>query len=70
MADPMRDQFANAQQIRKVAVVSKGGFVVAQSRRAAEVGACGFREPGPSGYAKISPTAQGTAGRFGQKLIG
>ncbi|MDB5604607.1 MAG: gamma-glutamyltransferase 1 [Bradyrhizobium sp.] len=35
----MRDQFSNAQQIRKPAVVSKGGIVAAQSRRAAEVGA-------------------------------
>lgn len=35
----MRDQFSNAQQIRKPAVTSKGGIVAAQSRRAAEVGA-------------------------------
>src|ERR1700756_1256693 len=35
----MRDQFSNAQQIRKPAVVSKGGIVAAQSRKAAEVGA-------------------------------
>src|ERR1700739_1620528 len=35
----MRDQFRNAQQIRKPAVVSKGGIVAAQSRKAAEVGA-------------------------------
>src|SRR6201986_1742755 len=35
----MRDQFSNAQQIRKPAVVSKGGVVAAQSRRAAEIGA-------------------------------
>src|SRR5206468_412710 len=36
---PMRDQFSNAQQIRKPAVVSKGGIVAAQSRKAAEIGA-------------------------------
>ena len=35
----MRDQFSNTQQIRKPAVVSKGGIVAAQSRKAAEVGA-------------------------------
>jgi gamma-glutamyltranspeptidase/glutathione hydrolase len=35
----MRDQFNNAQQIRKPAVASKGGIVAAQSRKAAEVGA-------------------------------
>jgi gamma-glutamyltranspeptidase / glutathione hydrolase len=35
----MRDQFSNAQQIRKPAVVSKGAIVAAQSRKAAEVGA-------------------------------
>ena len=35
----MSDQFSNAQQIRKPAVVSKGGIVAAQSRKAAEVGA-------------------------------
>ena len=35
----MRDQFSNAQQVRKPAVVSKGGIVAAQSRKAAEVGA-------------------------------
>ncbi|KPF99698.1 gamma-glutamyltransferase [Rhodopseudomonas sp. AAP120] len=35
----MADQFSNLQQIRKPAVVSKGGIVAAQSRRAAEVGA-------------------------------
>ena len=35
----MRDQFSNAQQLRKPAVVSKGGIVAAQSRKAAEVGA-------------------------------
>src|ERR1700726_2494205 len=35
----MHDLFSNAQQIRKPAVVSKGGIVAAQSRKAAEVGA-------------------------------
>jgi gamma-glutamyltranspeptidase/glutathione hydrolase len=35
----MSDQFSNAQQVRKPAVVSKGGIVAAQSRKAAEVGA-------------------------------
>jgi gamma-glutamyltranspeptidase / glutathione hydrolase len=35
----MSDQFSNAQQIRKPAVVSKGGIVAAQSRKAAEIGA-------------------------------
>src|SRR3954453_13921063 len=33
------DHFSNAQQIRKPAVVSKGGIVAAQSRKAAEIGA-------------------------------
>src|SRR6202012_2332598 len=35
----MSDQFSNAQQIRKPAVVSPDGIVAAQSRKAAEVGA-------------------------------
>jgi gamma-glutamyltranspeptidase/glutathione hydrolase len=35
----VHDQFSNAQQIRKPAVVSQGGIVAAQSRKAAEVGA-------------------------------
>jgi gamma-glutamyltranspeptidase / glutathione hydrolase len=35
----MSDQFSNTQQIRKPAVVSEGGIVAAQSRKAAEVGA-------------------------------
>jgi gamma-glutamyltranspeptidase/glutathione hydrolase len=35
----VHDQFSNTQQIRKPAVVSKGGIVAAQSRKAAEVGA-------------------------------
>lgn len=35
----MSDQFSNAQHIRKPAVISKGGIVAAQSRKAAEVGA-------------------------------
>ncbi len=35
----MPSQFSNRQQIRKPAVVSKGGIVAAQSRKAAEIGA-------------------------------
>ena len=35
----MSDQFSNAQQVRKPAVVSKGGIIAAQSRKAAEIGA-------------------------------
>ena len=35
----MRDQFSNAQQIRKPAISSKGGLVAAQSHKAAEVDA-------------------------------
>jgi gamma-glutamyltranspeptidase / glutathione hydrolase len=35
----MADQFSDTQQIRKPAVVSKGGIVASQSRKAAEVGA-------------------------------
>jgi gamma-glutamyltranspeptidase/glutathione hydrolase len=35
----MADQFSNRQDIRKPAVVSKGGIVAAQSREAAEIGA-------------------------------
>ena len=35
----MAAQFSNTQQIRKPAVVSKGGIVASQSRKAAEVGA-------------------------------
>src|SRR5664279_4465341 len=34
----MHDQFSNTQQIRKPAVVSTGGIVAAQSRKAAEAG--------------------------------
>ena len=34
----MSDQFSNLQQIRKPSVVSKGGIVAAQSRKAAEIG--------------------------------
>src|SRR6516165_3397737 len=33
------NQFSHRQQIRKPAVVSKGGIVAAQSRKAAEIGA-------------------------------
>jgi gamma-glutamyltranspeptidase/glutathione hydrolase len=42
----MRDQFSNAQQFRKSAVVSKGGIVAAQSRKAAEAGAQVLTEGG------------------------
>src|ERR1700693_3936483 len=35
----MSDQLSSPQQTRKPAVVSKGGIVAAQSRKAAEVGA-------------------------------
>ena len=35
----MLDLFSNAQQIRKPAVVSEGGIVAAQSRKAAQIGA-------------------------------
>jgi gamma-glutamyltranspeptidase/glutathione hydrolase len=35
----MTDQFSNLQQIRKPAIVAKGGIVAAQSRQAAEIGA-------------------------------
>ena len=35
----MHDLFSHAQQIRKPAVVSEGGIIAAQSRKAAEVGA-------------------------------
>src|ERR1700759_5753468 len=35
----MRDQFSNAQQIRQPAVVSIGGIVATQSRKAAAIGA-------------------------------
>jgi gamma-glutamyltranspeptidase/glutathione hydrolase len=35
----MTDQFSNAWNVRKPAVISKGGIVAAQSRQAAEVGA-------------------------------
>ena len=34
----MSDQFSNTQRTRKPAVISDGGIVAAQSRRAAEVG--------------------------------
>src|SRR5690349_24593215 len=42
----MRDQFSNAQHIRKAAVTSKGGIVAAQSRKAAEVGAAVLTDGG------------------------
>jgi gamma-glutamyltranspeptidase/glutathione hydrolase len=34
----MSDRFSNGQQFRKPAIVSKGGIVAAQARRAAEIG--------------------------------
>ena len=42
----MSDSFSNAQQIRKPAVVSKGGIVAAQSRKAAEIGAAVLADGG------------------------
>jgi gamma-glutamyltranspeptidase/glutathione hydrolase len=39
MASMTSNQFSHRQQIRKPAVVSKGGIVAAQSRKAAEIGA-------------------------------
>src|SRR6202790_4479904 len=52
----MRDQFSNAQQIRKPAVVSKGGVVAAQSRKAAEVGAAVLAAGGDCVDAVIATT--------------
>src|SRR5246500_5936747 len=34
----MSDRFSNGQQFRKTAIVSKGGIVAAQARKAAEIG--------------------------------
>jgi gamma-glutamyltranspeptidase/glutathione hydrolase len=53
---PMSDQFSNAQQIRKPAVVSKGGIVAAQSRKAAEVGAAVLADGGDCVDAVIATT--------------
>ncbi len=52
----MRDQFSNAQEIRKPAVVSKGGVVAAQSRKAAEIGAEVLAEGGDCMDAVIATT--------------
>src|SRR6202163_4105844 len=52
----MRDQFSNTQQIRKPAVVSKGGIVAAQSRKAAEVGAAVLAAGGDCVDAVIATT--------------
>jgi hypothetical protein len=38
MTTNMSDRFSNSQQFRKAAIVSKGGIVAAQARRAAEIG--------------------------------
>lgn len=38
MTTNMSDRFSNSQQFRKPAIVSKGGVVAAQARRAAEIG--------------------------------
>jgi gamma-glutamyltranspeptidase / glutathione hydrolase len=54
--DPMSDQFSNAQQIRKPAVVSKDGIVAAQSRKAAEVGAAVLADGGDCVDAVIATT--------------
>src|SRR4030081_3796942 len=52
----MRDQFSNTQQTRKPAVVSKGGIVAAQSRKAAEVGAAVLAAGGDCVDAVIATT--------------
>jgi len=52
----MSDQFSNAQQIRKPAVVSKGGIVAAQSRKAAEIGAGVLADGGDCVDAVIATT--------------
>jgi len=52
----MSDQFSNSQQIRKPAVVSKGGIVAAQSRKAAEVGAAVLAAGGDCVDAVIATT--------------
>jgi gamma-glutamyltranspeptidase / glutathione hydrolase len=52
----MPDQFANAQQIRKPAVISNSGIVAAQSRRAAEVGAAVLAAGGDCVDAVIATT--------------
>src|SRR6476620_2694410 len=52
----MLDQFSNTQQIRKPAVVSKGGIVAAQSRKAAEIGAAVLAAGGDCVDAVIATT--------------
>src|SRR3982074_3909245 len=52
----MRDPFSNSQQIRKPAVVPKGGLVAAQSRKAAEVGAAVLAAGGDCVDAVIATT--------------
>jgi gamma-glutamyltranspeptidase / glutathione hydrolase len=52
----MRDQFSNAQHIRKPAAVSKGGIVASQSRKAAEVGASVLADGGDCIDAVIATT--------------
>ena len=52
----MSDQFSDAQQIRKPAVVSKGGIVAAQSRKAAEIGAAVLADGGDCVDAVIATT--------------
>jgi gamma-glutamyltranspeptidase/glutathione hydrolase len=52
----MRDQFSNSQQIRKPAVISDGGIVAAQSRKAAEAGAAVLRAGGDCVDAIIATT--------------
>src|SRR5882762_8548248 len=52
----MADQFSNSQVIRKPAVVSKGGIVAAQSRKAAEIGAQVLADGGDCVDAVIATT--------------
>ena len=56
MAITMNDLFSNAQQIRKPAIVSKGGIVAAQSRKAAEIGAAVLAAGGDCVDAVIATT--------------
>ena len=52
----MHDQFSNSQQIRKPAVVSTGGIVAAQSRKAAEAGVAVLQAGGDCVDAVIATT--------------
>jgi len=52
----MHDQFSNTQQIRKPAVVSTGGIVAAQSRKAAEAGVAILKAGGDCVDAVIATT--------------